>query len=59
MEKPEKKSTKKLFNFRCEADEIEQFREAAEREGFSGNVSAWILWHLRRIVRESRDNEKK
>lgn len=34
--------------FRCTREELEKFREAAFREGFGGNVSAWILWHLRR-----------
>jgi hypothetical protein len=39
--------------FRCTKKELQDFREAAEREGFGGNVSAWLLWHLRKIVRES------
>lgn len=49
---PEKKQKTTQFQFRCTPDELSEFRAAAEREGFDG-ISAWLLWHLRRIIRES------
>lgn len=42
-----------VVRFLCFKEESEEFRRAAEREGFGGNVSAWILWHLRRVIREN------
>jgi len=49
----EEKRKTSVFQFRCTPEELEAFRAAAEREGFGGNVSAWLLWHLRRIIRDS------
>ena len=49
-----KMAKSKLFNFRCHPEEIEEFHKAAQREGFD-SVSAWLLWHLRRIIRDSND----
>ncbi len=37
------------FKFRCRQKDMSDFKKAAEREGFGGNVSAWLLWHLRRV----------
>ena len=55
MNKPAKRQPKAArVEFRCTDAELAEFRRCAEREGFGGNVSAWLLWHLRRIVRESK-----
>lgn len=53
-EKPKRKT--KLFNFRIEPEELDEFKRAAEREGFN-TVTQWLLWHLRRIVHESTDRK--
>ena len=42
------------IEMRCTATEKRVFREAAEREGFGKNLSAWMLWHLRRAAKKSR-----
>ena len=44
------------FKFRCREEELAEFRKAATREGFDG-LAPWILWHLRRIVRERHDKK--
>lgn len=51
------KKADRVVRFLCHSEEAEQFKKHAEREGFGGNVSAWILWHLRRIVREGSDQK--
>lgn len=48
--KPQSDTT---FKFRCWMSDLKAFQKQAKREGFS-NITEWILWHLRRIVRESR-----
>ncbi len=53
-EEPPKNDT--TFKFRCRATDLEAFRLRSEAEGFGGNIAAWLLWHLRRIVK---DAEKK
>jgi hypothetical protein len=50
MKTSQKKATDTTFKFRCNQADLEAFRKAAKAEGFA-NVSAWILWNLRRIVR--------
>ena len=56
MKKPRpKKPADTTFKFRCHSADIEAFRIAAEAEGFNGNLTAWILWHLRRAAKETRD----
>lgn len=52
MAKKQPAPKSKLFNFRCDQEELEEFRQCAEREGFN-SVSAWLLWHLRQVVRDS------
>lgn len=44
--------TEAIIRFRCRQAEIDQFRKCAEQEGFGSNMSAWILWHLRNVVRD-------
>ena len=41
------------FKFRCWKADLKAFEKQAKREGFD-NVTSWVLWHLRRIVRESK-----
>lgn len=55
--KPERKQKDTQFNFRCRREELNEFRRAADREGFDG-LASWILWHLRRIVRDSGDKDR-
>lgn len=52
------KKADRVVRFLCHDDEAESFKKQAEREGFGGNVSAWILWHLRRIIREYGDKPR-
>lgn len=40
------------FKFRCWKSDLKAFEKHAKQEGFD-NVTSWILWHLRRIVKES------
>jgi hypothetical protein len=47
------------FKFRCLKADLKAWKAQAEREGFGGNVSAWLLWHLRRIVRENEGKKKR
>lgn len=45
--------------FRCRESELSEFRERAEEDGFGGNLSAWILWIIRRYLkRESTDRRE-
>jgi hypothetical protein len=50
-----KKSQKSdtVIRFLTMKHEVVQFRKRAAAEGFGENLSAWILWHLRKVVRES------
>ena len=57
MGKKPDKDRKPLFCFRADKAELNRFREQAEAEGFGSNVSAWLLWHLRKVIREA--DEKK
>lgn len=41
------------FKVRCRQSDIDDFKERAEEDGFGGNMSAWILWNLRRIIKNS------
>lgn len=47
--KPQSDST---FKFRCWKADIESFEKQAQAEGFD-SVSTWLLWHLRKIVRDA------
>ena len=40
-----------IFRFRCIPAEAAEFKRQARAEGFQ-TVSSWMLWHLRRAVRE-------
>lgn len=51
--KPQSDTT---FKFRCWESDLKAFKRHAKREGFD-NVTSWLLWHLRRIVRESEQRE--
>lgn len=56
-----KKQTDKndaTFKVRCRESDIQDFKAKAEDEGFGGNMSAWILWHLRRIIRSSTEKNR-
>lgn len=48
--KPAGKKSDTTVRFRCRSADLAAFKQAAEREGFGGNVSAWLLYHLRRIA---------
>ena len=52
-----KKESDTTFNFRCLKADLKAFRKCAKDEGFS-NVSSWILWHLRKIIRDVKDNSE-
>lgn len=41
------------FKFRCRQADLDAFREAAEHEGFGGNITAWMLFHLRRQAKDT------
>jgi hypothetical protein len=47
-----------MLRVRCRKIDMEVFRAAAEAEGFGGNVSAWVLWHLRRIAAQTLKGKK-
>ena len=53
MKKKAKERSDRTFKFRCRDTDLEAFKRAAEVEGFGGNVSAWLLYHLRRRAREA------
>lgn len=53
---PDEPKNDRQFSFACRADDLDEFRVAAEHEGFGSNVTAWALWHLRRDARESREH---
>jgi hypothetical protein len=42
-----------VIRFLTTTAEHRQFRQRAEAEGFGDNLSAWILWHLRKTVRDA------
>jgi len=42
------------FCFRCRKKDVDAFKKAAEAEGFGTNVSAWLLFHLRRIAKNAK-----
>lgn len=46
------------FMLRCTTDDRDEFDAAAEREGFQ-NRTAWILYHLRRIARETQNEDQR
>ena len=50
-----RKRSDTTFKFRCWEADVKAFRIASEKEGFAGNVAAWMLFHLRRIAKEKRD----
>lgn len=56
--KPDDEKNDAAFQFRCKKRELEMFKRAAEREGFRGNISAWLLYHLCRIAKEGDEREK-
>ena len=43
------------FKFRCREADLEEFKRCADAEGFR-TVTAWLLWHLRRIAKASRND---
>jgi hypothetical protein len=53
VKKPDGHKNDSTFQFRCRKADMEEFARCAEAEGFS-SVAAWLLWHLRRIARESK-----
>ena len=55
--KPKRMKATTQLNLRCKEDDKKAFQLAAEKEGFGGNVSAWILYHLRRQSRDTLKNE--
>lgn len=52
---PARKMSEQL-NLRCLPKDRKAFEEAAELEGFT-NRTAWMLWHLRRIAKETKKRE--
>lgn len=52
VKKPDGQKNDATFQFRCKKSELEEFARRANAEGFS-SIASWLLWHLRRIVRES------
>ena len=51
--KPARQRHDQTFKFRCRSADLAAFKKAAEIEGFGGNVSAWLLYHLRRCAKEA------
>lgn len=54
-ETPPRKMSEQL-NLRCLPKDRQAFEEAAELEGFT-NRTAWMLWHLRRISKDTLKRE--
>lgn len=52
-----KSSERLTLNIRYTQKDRDLFREAAELDGFN-SVTAWLLFHLRRIARETIRREK-
>lgn len=49
----ERRNTTASFKVHCETEDIEAFKLASEREDFA-SMSAWMLWHLRKIARKNK-----
>lgn len=54
--KPSKRKTDAAILVYCQAAERKQFDRVAKLEGFQ-NRSAWILYHLRRIAKDTLKKE--
>lgn len=52
MAKKQATTERLTLNIRYTKKDRELFREAAELDGFN-SVTAWLLYHLRRIAREA------
>lgn len=56
--RPQQKGSERItLNIRYAQKDRDLFREAAELEGFN-TVTAWLLFHLRRIARETVRRER-
>jgi uncharacterized protein (DUF1778 family) len=47
-----KAPTRFTLHVRCKEEDQETFRLAAEKEGFN-SVTAWVLWNLRRVAKQT------
>lgn len=45
------------LHIRYREEDKDQFKKASELEGFGGNVSMWVLVHMRRIAKETIQRE--
>lgn len=57
-DKPKKRGRKtSVVRFRCHDDEAAWLRQQAIDDGFDGNVSAWLMWQIRKMKREREEKK--